>query len=175
MRHKLSFRSGAVHCFAVCTQGPIHRYPSGTQGLDPLLRHRHRARIPAWLLEKKACYISALRYSVTRHDRVRKLSRSQRVFFYPGTFFSKVLAPTVQTLENAIHEINHYPAAGACQQRSIMAFSEPDVEFFYKLNSRSLVHLMKSSTLGLGLTGTAGYLGLLCTKGAGVGRRVYYS
>ena len=32
---------------------------------------------------------------------------------------------------------------------------------------------MKSSTLALGLTGKAGYLGLLCTKGAGVG--IYYS
>lgn len=48
-----------------------------------------------------------------------------------------------------------------------MALTEPE------LNSLSWVRLMKSLTLDLGLTGTARYLGLLCTKGAGVG--VYYS
>ena len=62
--HELSSNNKAVDCpeltKIVCRQGPSSHFCAQEQGRDLVLGHRHRARILAWVLEKKWCiHISA--------------------------------------------------------------------------------------------------------------------
>ena len=57
--YELSSKNKAVDCTKltkiVCTQGPSAHFCALVQGLDLILRHRHRAWILMWVPEKKLC------------------------------------------------------------------------------------------------------------------------
>lgn len=160
----------------VCTQGPIQRYPSGTQGLDPLLRHRHRARIPAWLLEKKVCLhkcpastVSEKASNIPWHGTTEWEKKYNESFHDHSEFF--ILEPVSRKSWPQLSNIRKRYT----RDKSLSSSRSQPVDEYYGLHwaRRRMFYELRSSTLGLGLTGTAGYLGLLFTKGAGVG--VYYS
>ena len=57
LKHSLSSENKAVDCpeptKIVCTQGPGAHFCARVQGQDLVFGHPHRARILAWVLEKR--------------------------------------------------------------------------------------------------------------------------
>lgn len=113
----------------------------------------------------------SVKFSTTRHNRVRKKYHESFhdhiEFSYPGTCFSKVLAPTVQTLENTIHQINRYPAD------KYYGLNWARRWIFYELNSPSLAHSYETFDAGTRPYRYGRLSWFIITKGAGFG--VYYS
>lgn len=86
---------------------------SGT-GSVPEFQRGHLKRRCVYISGREYRFRKSVKYSVTRHNRVRKKYHERfhhhSELSFPGTCFSKVLAYIAQTLENAMHQINHYPA-----------------------------------------------------------------